>query len=151
MLSRLKIAATLAFIASTAPAMAASLYLQNSTDDPVGKRLAYEVREQIARSARNKLVLVEEDAAFILRIVTLNPSETATNQTIYSLVLTMKQFSKDDAFDLYLSSWVGHCGRDVVTSCAANLAANVDGEIQPITEVLVKALKDGAARQRPTS
>ena len=125
---------------TVSPVAAASLHITVNAPDKVGKNLVYEIREKIATSARNKLVIDENDAAFGLKIVTIDPDDES-NRTVYSLTLTMKQLAKDDSFDYYITSWVGVCGSSKTTSCASTLAADIDSEIQPIVEIFLKNLK----------
>ncbi|NML09900.1 hypothetical protein HHL08_07010 [Sphingobium sp. AR-3-1] len=124
-MKRLLFAIPFLIVASPNAATAASFYIGVTAPDPVGKVLAYEMRERIASSARNKLVLDPDESAFKLMIVTLDPDDEGS-QTIYSIVLNFRNYADGENWDYFITSWVGVCGKTVVQSCARTLAGNVD-------------------------
>lgn len=133
--------ALLALFLTLGNASAASIYVGVTSPDAVGKALAYNLREEIAASSRHKLVIDESDAMFRLSIVTLDPDKDSL-RTIYSVVLNLKNYADGQNYDYHVTSWVGICGRAAVSGCARNIASNLDAEIQPIAEAIVKALKN---------
>jgi hypothetical protein len=85
-----------------APATAAKIYVEVTSEDAVGQTLAYEMRERISRSQRHTLVNTPSEAAFKIAIVTIE----GEGQTIYSVALTMRNFENDGFFDYFVTSWV---------------------------------------------
>lgn len=127
------------------PLHAANIYVEVSSDETVGRQLAYEIREKIAGSNRHDLVTSPDDAAFTLQIVTLDDSDGS--QTVYALSLTLTNFYEPKMYQYFISSWVGRCGRDVLLSCASNVAAEIDLEIEPIARALLEALDESAGQE----
>lgn len=149
---RFFIGVSLSMLATVAsiPAQAANIYVDVTANDPSGKLLAYNLRERIASSARNILVNDPDDAAFKISIVTLDPDSDG-NRTIYSVVLNLKNYSEKPNFDFFVTSWVGVCGRTKIEICANSLASDVDAEMQPLVEAILKALKKSASKNNESS
>ena len=138
---RILVVGGLLFSIISSQAHAANIYVSVTAPDQVGKSFAYSLREGIASSRQHKLVNLETEAAFMLRVVTLNPQDREGLSTIYSATLTMSNFNKDNPLDYFLTSWVGQCGSSRTTECARNVIAGVDDEITPIVEALAKRLR----------
>jgi hypothetical protein len=86
-------------------------------------------------------VQTESDAAFMLRVVTLNPDDREGVTTIYSATLTMSNFDTKNPLDFFLTSWVGQCGSSRTAQCARNVIAGMDSEINPIVEAFSRQRK----------
>ena len=131
--------------AVSSPARAANIYIETSGEDLVGKRFSYELRERIAGSSRHELVDTEEDAAFIVQIVTLDSGNRV--QTVYSVSLLLENFGNPTSFHYFITSWAGRCGSNITSKCAADLAAEMDAEMQPITRGLLDGLRQQTNKQ----
>ena len=125
----------------------AAVYLQNNTDDPVGRLLAYEIREAIRRSAGLTLVDRDVDARFILRLVTIDPDRERSPgiSTVYSAVYTVRTLH-DTPIEMYLESSVGTCGSSRVESCGRRMAANLDEKATEFRALLRNALESRGSR-----
>lgn len=121
------------------PSFAATIYVEATGDDTVGRRLASELREKIARSAQHKMVYTREDAGFVIVLVTLEDAKNLS--TAYSYALTMPQVDKK-GFDYFMTSSVGVCGSDRVTTCAATIFAGADESISQFVSVLQRVFKE---------
>ena len=122
-------------------AQAADIYVDVTAEDAAGKRLVYSLREKIAESRRHNLVAAPTEAGFILSVVTLErDKQSKGSATVYSISLKMRNFGDPKFYDYVITSWVGYCGIDVTESCAGNIAAEIDGEIEPIARALAEAL-----------
>jgi hypothetical protein len=96
----------------------------------VGGTLAYELREKIKASNQMELGRLDELVnGIVVSLVTIDPekeSKVEGAQTAYSVTWNYLIVKRDGTAQFYLSSSVGICGTDRVTSCAQNLAANTD-------------------------
>ena len=120
-----------------------SVYLQSTTDDMVGKALAYEIRESIRKSSGLALADQDTDARFILRLVTIDPDKQSSPgmSTVYSAVYTM-QTLHETPIEMYLTSSVGTCGRSRTESCARGLTATLDEESVKFRQLVRRYLED---------
>jgi hypothetical protein len=126
------------------PVDAANIYVAATTPDQVGQAFVYALKEGVASSSRHKLVTSETDAAFRLRIVTLNPESTGREgiHTVYSVTLTMRNLDpKMSGWDYFVSSWVGDCGSDKTQNCAQAVLAGADAQMSPIVEVVSDTIR----------
>ncbi|MGE5563421.1 MAG: hypothetical protein ACM3ZV_08930 [Bacillota bacterium] len=137
----MKLSAAAIAISWSGVSSAASIMVSSTSDDAVGQSLIYYLKDDISRSSMHRLVYTEDDAAFVIRIVTLKENEGRS--AAYAAVLTMPQIDKK-GFNYYVSSQVGYCGADVTERCASDILAAFD---QPISEV-VSALTD-AFKKKP--
>jgi hypothetical protein len=96
----------------------------------VGGTLAYELREKIKASNQMELGRSGKLAnGIVVSLVTIDPekeSEVEGTQTAYSVTWNYVIVKRDGIAQLNLSSSVGICGADRVTSCAQSLAASTD-------------------------
>ncbi|MFO1408641.1 MAG: hypothetical protein U1F08_14085 [Steroidobacteraceae bacterium] len=114
------------------------VYLGATADDPVGSRLAYRIKEQIRKSGQMEFVPSASDAFVGLNLTTLDPDDAA-RRTVYSLVVTIRDFSAKDAeLFYYWSSYVGTCGTNKVDECAESIAADVDQVVDSWKSALSK-------------
>lgn len=138
-----------AIAATTASAQQAGVYIDATSEDVVGKQLVFELREVIRRSASMTLADREQDARFILRLVTLDPDDGANARamTVYSAVITMNTLH-DTPIEMYLTNRVGTCGSRRTDSCAKRLAAALDEQAIAFRRLLRDALDQQQGRQR---
>ena|SRR5690606_5164319 len=120
---------------STAQAQTA-VYIQSTAPDVVGRQLVFELREAVRRSAALSLAEREQDARIYARIVTLDPDNSGRgNSTVYSAVITMQTFHETPV-EMYLTNYVGSCGRLSVESCARSLLSGIDEEATNIRAMI---------------
>ena len=94
---------------------------------------AYELREQLRASARYDLATAPEDAAFAIRLVTIDGDEPDQgNYSAVAATITMLPDSKD----IYLNTIVQIVGRDRVTNMVRSLLASVDQQVEQIRREL---------------
>lgn len=93
--------------------------------DDVGRQLASRLRIKLASSPLLTFVASDDRTSLKVKLVTLNPDNGySQNYTVYSEVIVLH--SPGEAFDSYLSSYVGTCGRNKVDQCADSLFADID-------------------------
>lgn len=127
-------------LTATAPVCgAATVYVSATTEDSVGGRLVYEVREQIRRSSAMDLASSEVDAGYVIRILALKNHE---NMTAYSWVLTT---AAGGGGVLFLNHGVGTCGAARIRECAGDLVAGVDETQTIITDGLTHIFRPATA------
>ena len=113
-----------------------AVYIQSTAPDTVGRQLVFELREAVRRSAALSLAEREQDARIYARIVTLDPDNTGRgNSTVYSAVITMQTFHETPV-EMYLTNYVGNCGRLSVESCARSLLSGIDEEATNIRAMI---------------
>lgn len=120
-------------------AYAANIVVEYSGTDPVGREIAYELREKISASKQHNLVHSRDDAGFRLILVTVGSDNQVS--TAYSAVLVWKNFAVDEGLDYFITTFAGNCGRDVAARCAANVLSGMDSEISGIVSAIVDAAK----------
>lgn len=115
--------------------------LISTAPDSIGVRLVYALKEGIRKSAGMQLVDSSEDALITVRIVTIDPDDSSTqNRTIYSVVWTARTFHQTPV-DMYLTNSVGTCGTNRVSQCADGLAAYTDAQATTVKGWLKAALE----------
>lgn len=117
----------------------ANVYVDATTNDPIGTQLVYFLRETLRGSNGMQLVDSEDDSVIQIRLVTLDPDHDAI-QTVYSAVITSNQIGNDTA-KLYRTNIVGRCGADRVQSCAIGLASDLDKQLVAIRQEILGMLK----------
>lgn len=123
----------------------AHVFVRATAEDRVGSLLAYQLREEIRKSGGMELVASENDARFIVRLITIDPDESGS-RTVYSVVLTAKQFDRDAT--IYWTNIVGVCGMNRVPTCAQSLAAETDKMVTAVKEILYELLKQAAEEEK---
>lgn len=122
-----------AFFLAAQTANSAPIYVSHSGDDTVGQKLAYNLRESIAKSAQHNLVYTKKDAAFSIVLITLKDNDAPA--TIYSAVLTIPQ-NGGEGLSYFINSIAGHCGSAKTPACADDIIAMFDQEITTIFNIV---------------
>jgi hypothetical protein len=134
------------FITCATPAMAqVKVIVDATTEDDVGKQLAFAFKEQIRQSATFAETYDETKAVLGANLVTLDVDEGSTRsqtQTVYSLTLVIK---RNDGFDNFITSYVGKCGASVVSSCASRMLLNMGVQLEELRAAILSV-----NRQSPT-
>ena len=112
------------------------VHIEATTPDSVGNRLVFAMREAIRRSSSMTLEDRAEDGFLLLKVVTLNPDESArSNRTIYSIVWISKTLHETPV-QMYLTNSVGLCGTSRVQHCAEDIVAETDRQASFIRGLL---------------
>lgn len=98
------------------------IFVEATTKETVGSRLAFAVKERIRTSAGFKLVSQREDALFRMSMVTLDDKNGYS--TVYSVVFSAWQ--PQTGTWTYLDNIVGTCGSSRIAECAEGLVADAD-------------------------
>jgi hypothetical protein len=115
-----------------------NVYVNFTSNDSVGGRLTYAIKECIRRSAGMSLSNRIEDALVTINIVTLDPDNNTQNRnirTVYSAVWTSKTLHETPV-EMYLTNTVGTCGSNKINECAEDLAAETDKNVNFVKEII---------------
>ena len=112
----------------------------STTDDQVGKRLVYALKEQIRQSTSLQISLDDSELGMQANLVTLEqyPDSPGT-ATVYSLVLTWN--NPEQPFPFMLTQYTGYCGSSRVESCAKTLVAEISDQSDKLMQLFIKASK----------
>lgn len=124
-------------LSSLAQDSRSGVYISGSTEDGVGSRLAYEIREQIRASHGLKISDTRSESIIRLKISTMDPDYGFEKRTVYSFVITVRSLG-DGTFDTFWAVFLGTCGEDVVKSCASTLVARTDSVASEIRGAIKK-------------
>lgn len=95
-----------------------------TSDDTVGKRLVYRIKEDIRRSATFEITSNIKLPRLKLKFVTIDPSSGSSGiSTVYSFVMLASGVYFDD---IYITSGVGICGLNKTKDAAQNMMADID-------------------------
>lgn len=112
--------------------------VQTTGDDPVGKQLAYWVKEGIRSSSSMKIEFDDSKVRLQVSMVTLEQTPSSPGlSTVYSVVLTWQ--NPDQPFPFFLNQYTGYCGASRVQSCADGIVADVSEASDSIIKLLTAA------------
>jgi len=98
-----------------------------NSNDRVGPRLVYVIREKLRESNGLRLIDDKNNALIRLSIATLDPDINGNNageRTAYSIAFTFRPPDRD--VELFLTHSVGTCGRDRIEYCALGIVSQMD-------------------------
>ncbi len=129
-------------LATSTASSQTAIWVHSTAEDTVGRQLAFELREAVRRSAAMSLADRSQDGRIYVRLVTMDPDSSSggASRTIYSAVWTMQTFH-DTPVEMFLTSYVGTCGRQRVASCAQGLAAITDEQVTDLRRMLKDVLE----------
>lgn len=116
-----------------------AVFVESSTDDTLGRQLAFYIKEQIRRSGAFREAFQKSDSVFTIGFVTIDPDSEMTSRgtrTIYSYTI---QLTNKGGLPYYITSIVGACGRQVLEGCSADLFASLGEQLEEIRSVLLKS------------
>lgn len=121
-----------AALAEDAPRNTVAVYVSaQCSNDTVGDRVAYHIREGINRSTTMHAVDRYVDSLLRLSIVCLTPDERGRgNVSKYSYQITLINY--EGYYDFSLSHGVGECGSNRAAQCADNIVAGVSSELSDL-------------------
>jgi hypothetical protein len=113
---------------SASRAQATNVYVVARSEDEVGTRFVFVLKEAIRRSAAFRLVDRQADTVLTLHLVTMEtPSESRGSATSYSVTWTFRTSHETKTpISVYMASTVGSCGRSRVEECAHGVLADTD-------------------------
>jgi hypothetical protein len=108
------------------------VYVECSSDDLVGQRLCYEIKEQIRDSVEFKLVDSPKALAFIIHLVSIDQASGDEEQGASSAVAIVFTIERaDDQTESYLTDFVQILGANRVHEVAEGVISNLDNESAP--------------------
>lgn len=111
-----------------------------TTDDSVGRRLVYALKEKIRDSSSLEFSLDDSATRMQARIVTLerDPNNIGS-ATVYSLVVTW--VNPEQPFPFLITQYTGYCGTSRVESCADDLVAEISEQSDQLLKLFIQAAK----------
>ena len=110
---------------ATAQTNQIAIIVSATSDDIVGQRLVYKVKEELRRSTGLRLAEANENSGLYLRLVTLDSDTNAPGvSTTYSAVWVLE--SPDFIWPYFLHATAGYCGTSRVDETAQSLVAITD-------------------------
>lgn len=116
----------LATLAASYSSAQINIYVQDDSEDRVGGRLVYEIKEELSSSSFFNLYSYKPKDKTILVMVVMTMDKNDNNAyagsaTMYAVVW----YANDpkDAFPSLLNHTMGYCGKDRVEEAAKNLVA----------------------------
>jgi len=97
------------------------------SDDPVGNRISFKVREGVRKSSAMRLVESPEDAVFKMSLKCIEPKHNEGYASDFSYTLTATNL--DGYYDYAIKYGVRSCGSSRVDECADGLVADMDTAI----------------------
>jgi hypothetical protein len=111
--------------------------IQQQTDDMVGERLVYFVRETFRKSTAFRVTDLPESRVQVIISTMPRFPDDPSSSTIYSVVWNLViPNGSSDWTTLYLSSTLGYAGRDVVTSSAETIVARTDNLMTDVRHLI---------------
>jgi hypothetical protein len=111
-----------------------AIQIDANAADPVGRQLAFYLRDEIGRSGTLGEVPLGYGKGLRVELVTLDPLQGvdgAGKMTIYSFVILGKNPA---ALDYYLNSYVGSC--TIPKACAETLFGSIGQQIEELRQAL---------------
>jgi hypothetical protein len=109
------------------------IYVEGQSEDNIGNRLIYKLKENIRQSKNMELVLSEDISKIQINIVTLDALEDNLS-TVYSIVWTWTTPSGCKSF---FTHHVGMCGKNKINDVAENMVADTDKIIMTIQKMIL--------------
>lgn len=97
------------------------------SEDTVGSRIAFKLREGIRRSTSMRIVESYNDSIVQLSLVCIDPGSSSGTVSRYSYAITF--LNHKGYYDYHLTHGVGFCGSSRVDECAEGLVAAADQAI----------------------
>ena len=148
LISRVVTLLTLLTLTAGAYAQTAIWVDADTSDDYVGQRLAFALKEAVRGSSAMKVVDRPQDGSIYVRMLTMNPDKSngGNLRTTYSITWTVQTLHSTPV-EMYLTSTVGICGSDRVNSCAQNLAATTDEQASQVRRWVQNAVDSSKSKR----
>ena len=118
------------------------IFLNTDSKDTVGTTFIYHLREQLKASQGYDVVLRQQDAVFVVGVVTIDDSgrsATDPTSTVTSVVLSI---NNADGYDYLLNQWVMSIGRDRTSAMATDMIAAIDKDVQEALRLAVEIMTE---------
>lgn len=111
-----------------------SVFFEYSGDDSIGKQIAFLMLEEIRKSGSFRHTFDKSESVFTVSLVSMDPSGDAHHSIYsYSILLT-----NNDGFDYFITSYVGVCGSQRISTCAVDLFSNLGVQLEEIRRALMQ-------------
>lgn len=125
---------------SFAQANPVKIYVSSTSQDQLGKQLAFALRERIRSSGGYAEAYDSDSATVEIKSVTLDPDELSSQgRTIYPWTMLWNLTGKIRG--LYVTSSVGICGRSKIDECAGGLFRDTGVQVDDMRAAMVEELK----------
>ena len=106
------------------------IFLNTDSKDSVGTTFIYNLREQLKASQSYDVVLRQQDAVFVIGVVTMDDSGRSTSDATSTATSVVLSINNADGYDYLLNQWVMSIGRDRTSAMATDLIAAIDKDVQ---------------------
>jgi hypothetical protein len=124
------------------------IFLNTDSKDTVGTNFIYSLREQLKASRSYDVVLRQQDAVFVIGVVTIDDSGRSASDPMSTVTSVVLSINNTDGYDYLLNQWVMSIGRDRTSAMATDLIAAIDKDVQEAVRAAVEVTNE-PARERP--
>jgi len=114
------------------------IFLNTDSKDTVGTTFIYNLREQLKASQSYDVVLRQEDAVFVIGVVTMDDSGRSTSDATSTVTSVVLSINNADGYDYLVNQWVMSIGRDRISAMATDLIAAIDKDVQEAVRAAVE-------------
>jgi hypothetical protein len=114
------------------------IFLNTDSKDTVGTTFIYNLREQLKASQSYDVVLRQQDAVFVIGVVTMDDSGRSTSDATSTATSVVLLINNADGYDYLLNQWVMSIGRDRTSAMATDLIAAIDKDVQEAVRMAVE-------------
>ena len=124
------------------------IFLNTDSKDTVGTNFIYSLREQLKASQSYDVVLRQQDAVFVIGVVTIDDSGRSASDPMSTVTSVVLSINNTDGYDYLLNQWVMSIGRDRTSAMATDLIAAIDKDVQEAVRAAVEVTTE-SSRERP--
>jgi len=124
------------------------IFLNTDSKDTVGTNFIYTLREQLKASQSYDVVLRQQDAVFVIGVVTIDDSGRSASDPMSTVTSVVLSINNTDGYDYLLNQWVMSIGRDRTSAMATDLIAAIDKDVQEAVRAAVEVTTE-SSRERP--
>ena len=114
------------------------IFLNTDSRDTVGTTFIDNLREQLKASESYDVVLRQEDAVFVIGVVTIDDSGRSASDPTSTVTSVVLLINNADGYDYLLNQWVMSIGRDRTSAVATDLIASIDKDVQEAVRLAVE-------------
>jgi len=118
------------------------IFLNTDSNDGVGTLFISNLREQLKASQSYDVVLLEQDAVFVIGVVTMDDGGRSTSDPTSTVTSVVLLINNADGYDYLLNQWVMSIGRDRTSATATDLIAAIDKDVQEAVRVAVETTNE---------
>ena len=124
------------------------IFLNTDSKDTVGTNFIYTLREQLKASQSYDVVLRQQDAVFVIGVVTIDDSGRSASDPMSTVTSVVLSINNTDGYDYLLNQWVMSIGRDRTSAMATDLIAAIGKDVQEAVRAAVEVTTE-SSRERP--